>query len=521
MIFLEFTKTLMLSKDEGKRYSTDQITSTISKAKQATGPDQKTSSLLHAGNIKSSLNSITQTVNDNAPTSVAGEHHSHSINEETSSTNLGPIQASFYQPIKTKQAMELTISRYQTKSLAISNVLKISDTVNPMEAKFSTVETGKVSPSTKDNLHIKATETNLPFISNSQTVTKGIISSSTITNSVHLMSSTTLQNDKKQISFSTNDLIKLSIASRSETSFSTASKIETDPSSSNATKQTQYSTTVIEKSSDNMKNNHYTTTIPKISSSSLITTDSMPSVPSLQTEELIATIQSTNSIHPQSLMIENGSTIMGFTHSVSLDNNIMLTSSPTVTPDNVGHLSTVMPSTKSSISAVENTTKLWKSTSIENAASTSVLPLISPTSDATTPLNTSNIVGQLHSYSTTATSPIHESTSAVVFAISEDSTNLTLDSSHMTTAATQPTKTSITPVVSSSVTIPPYYLPWSNWTACTRECGGGYTHQTRNCSKKEQCAGLGSSVNKTICNLHKCNGKLMSRSRCKLHSLLT
>ncbi|XP_028415638.1 uncharacterized protein LOC114539003 [Dendronephthya gigantea] len=173
-----------------------------------------------------------------------------------------------------------------------------------------------------------------------------------------------------------------------------------------------------------------------------------------------------------------------------------------VTPENEGVTSKVLPSIQSSISAVKNMTALWN---VEHATSTNVLPLILQTSNATTHMTSSSILGQLHSYNVTTTNPLHASASAVVSVVLENGTNSSLGDSGMAATTIQPSKTFVTPVVSSSVTIPPYYHPWSNWTTCTRKCGGGYIYQTRNCSEEGQCGGLGPSVNTTICNLHKCN----------------
>jgi hypothetical protein len=91
--------------------------------------------------------------------------------------------------------------------------------------------------------------------------------------------------------------------------------------------------------------------------------------------------------------------------------------------------------------------------------------------------------------------------------ISGASASINVNTSDMTTAKIKPTKTSITPVVSSSVWIPPYYHQWSNWSKCSRDCGGGYTYQTRNCSQHGQCDVLGPGINTTICSLYKCNGE--------------
>jgi hypothetical protein len=104
------------------------------------------------------------------------------------------------------------------------------------------------------------------------------------------------------------------------------------------------------------------------------------------------------------------------------------------------------------------------------------------------------------------------STSAqLTFNMSGSSTygSINFDARDMTTATIQPTKTFITPVVSSSVWVPPEYHPWGNWSTCSRDCGGGYTYQTRNCSQHGQCDDQGPSINTTTCNFHKCNGKFM------------
>ena len=112
-------------------------------------------------------------------------------------------------------------------------------------------------------------------------------------------------------------------------------------------------------------------------------------------------------------------------------------------------------------------------------------------------LNTSSMVERWNKTKISSSIHDHASASVVTHAISENST----------TATIQPSTTFGTPVLPSSVWLPPYYHPWSNWSTCSRVCGGGFTYQTRNCSKRDGCSGLGPSINRTICNLHPCNGK--------------
>ena len=128
----------------------------------------------------------------------------------------------------------------------------------------------------------------------------------------------------------------------------------------------------------------------------------------------------------------------------------------------------------------------------------------SPSSYVMSLLNTSFIVGQQNTAKISTSVTHHASPSVVMHTISENSTTIKI----------QLSKTFTTPVVSSSVWIPPYYYPWSNWSKCSRECGGGYTHQTRNCSEHDACSDLGPSINTTICNLHHCDGKFISLIIC-------
>lgn len=59
----------------------------------------------------------------------------------------------------------------------------------------------------------------------------------------------------------------------------------------------------------------------------------------------------------------------------------------------------------------------------------------------------------------------------------------------------------------TSLELPPHYLPWGEWSSCSRSCGGGITTRTRNCSKEGLCAELGESEQREHCNVFKCNGK--------------
>lgn len=122
-------------------------------------------------------------------------------------------------------------------------------------------------------------------------------------------------------------------------------------------------------------------------------------------------------------------------------------------------------------------------------------------------LNTSSMVERWNTTKISSSIHPHASASVVTHTISENST----------TATIQPSKTFATPVLSSSVWVPPYYHPWSNWSICSRVCGGGFTHQTRNCSERDGCGGLGPSINGTICNLHPCNGKFANSLVLALH----
>lgn len=70
-----------------------------------------------------------------------------------------------------------------------------------------------------------------------------------------------------------------------------------------------------------------------------------------------------------------------------------------------------------------------------------------------------------------------------------------------------PSKASSSPIPSSSVWIEPYYFTWGNWSDCSLNCGGGYKTRIRKCSEENGCDNLGSNVNISACNMHKCNGK--------------
>lgn len=63
------------------------------------------------------------------------------------------------------------------------------------------------------------------------------------------------------------------------------------------------------------------------------------------------------------------------------------------------------------------------------------------------------------------------------------------------------------PISFFSTELPPHFLPWSEWSNCTRNCGGGITSRTRNCSKEGQCSHLGELEQREHCNVYKCNSK--------------
>ena len=206
---------------------------------------------------------------------------------------------------------------------------------------------------------------------------------------------------------------------------------------------------------------------------------------------------STNILHAQPSHVPTLSS-----HSTFFTDNFIPHSS-SVTPSKLGQVHSTVTETAeifSSVSKTEKTPKL-NSSAAGNAISSTVLLSISPTRSMSTPLKTSN---ERHLDTNNISTSIHLKISGI-----GTYSSISSNASHVKIQSIQPTKTSLTPVVSSSVWTPPYYHPWSNWSECSRDCGGGYAHQTRNCSQDGQCDHLGPSVNTTICNLKICNGTFM------------
>lgn len=153
-----------------------------------------------------------------------------------------------------------------------------------------------------------------------------------------------------------------------------------------------------------------------------------------------------------------------------------------------------------------------KSSDFVNSLSIVLLQSISQTENVVGPLNTGQKITEVNtSYFLPSATP-RATTRLSTFQIQTDSdkyasTQVILIMSVTTTV--QPSKSTITPALQSSVWIPPYYRSWGNWSTCSRDCGGGYTYRIRNCSYPGQCEIFGPSRNTTICNLRKCNGMLV------------
>ena len=176
----------------------------------------------------------------------------------------------------------------------------------------------------------------------------------------------------------------------------------------------------------------------------------------------------------------------------SISSSYMANSSPT------SEVEVPSPTSSAEISSpARSTANSFPNSSAAKSSPTSSVQNSSIANYVMISLNTSSMIERWNTTKISSSIYPHASASVVTHTISENSA----------TATIQPSTTFATPVLSSSVWVPPYYHPWSNWSTCSRVCGGGFTHQTRNCSERDGCSGLGPSINRTICNLHPCNGK--------------
>ena len=452
-------------------------------------------------------------------TSKVPGHSSHEImNQPTSSSQLQITKSSLYQNIETTMApipsMRPTSSLERSRSSIVSNVDQISHTTgNIPEAKttHSISNMKKVSPS---NTRATQGKTATSIMTSSSTVlalnvppTTEIPSQNTTptillvkhsTSVANTMTSNPVQNHPSLTARSISSMYASNLV-HNPLSTESQEQVSSSKFAFDSTANTLHSSTaaVFTTSAEPTNIFQAQATSEQISSSKFAMDSMTNTLHSSITAASTKFPESTNTFHMQAASAE---TRPSPSSTVSMDNSIIPTSS-----SEIGRVhSTATTKIQPSASVVENTAELNNSV-VVNFMSTSVMSSVSPTRNVVTSLNTSHTVGHF------VTNNISASTSVITPTMSESGTNtsINVNAGDMTTATIQPTKTFITPVVSSSVWVPPYYHPWSNWSTCSRDCGGGYTYQTRNCSRQGQCDDLGPSVNSTICNFHKCNGMFM------------
>ena len=488
------------------------VTSTISTFKQA-DQKQKTSSLLNARETPS-LQSTMKTTNahitvQNAPSSVAESSKLSAVKTTKMIMNVVKSSSMLWSSLRMN-----TYSSPETTSIPTSNLYfqsaasslsqkmettnigqpipptlsletRKSSVVSNVDLIFHTTTSIHVSKSTHSSIlnmkHASSSDTN-PMPSKEKIVTIGGTRSSTV-----LVAQST--------KISSQNIIPSIIKHSTSVMNTMSSKTSNRPQDLSATSGTQISSMHVSQ----LIRNSLTTKAQEQKTSSKFRMDTTTSIP--HPHEAVSSIrfpETTNIFNIQSTSSQ------AYSSNVPMDNNIIPTSSSEY---KLIH-STTATKIQHSESAVENIPKS-SSSAVVKSASENLLPSISQTTKVTA-FNASHSIKHLETNNISKSIDLHASSNVHNPTMSKSGTNASVNvdyASEKTTAKIQPTKTSTTPVVSSSVWIPPYYHPWSNWSTCSRDCGGGYTFQTRNCSHHGHCDHLGPSVNTTICNLHKCNGK--------------
>jgi hypothetical protein len=463
--------------------STMKQTNSFATVQSAQSSSDESSKLAGVKTTKTTENGV-QSTSNTLPTSQMNEYSSpETKNMATSNRPVQVTASSMFHNFKTTskgKSMTSTSSLDTRKSSVVSNV---ASTFHP---GTSIPDSKNTDSSSSLNIKHVSTSNTSPMLSKRKTETNGVTSSSTIL-TAKVAQSTEISNQNPTpssvfIAHSTSVTKMMSSKSSSESS------LQNLPLTTSSQISSVHVSHVIRDS--------LTTEVQEHGASSKFLMDATTST--LHPHTAVST--TTHSSHARKSTSTSRVQSASFQSSTAfVDNNKNPPSSSEIGPSHSTATTIIQHS-------LEITPKL-NSSAVVSTISANVLP--SQTTKLPS-LNKSHTTE--HSASNRISTSINHHTSSRMLTptmslISGASASINVNTSDMTTAKIKPTKTSITPVVSSSVWIPPYYHQWSNWSKCSRDCGGGYTYQTRNCSRHGQCDDLGPGINTTICNLYKCNGE--------------